>query len=76
MTKSLVNFDAKTLTSSLEGTQPRSTLGVKFCTFGLVSPSFFTFQLQFFEKSLQLQFAVMFFWTIIFINLIIFFVKI
>ena len=45
MTK-LVNFDAETLSSSLEGTQPRPRVGVMLCTFGSVSPSFFTFQFR------------------------------
>ena len=41
----LMNFDAETLSSSLEDTPPRPRVGVKFCTFGSVASTFFTFQL-------------------------------
>ena len=46
----LVNFDAGTLSSSLEGNQPRPRVGIR-CSFGSLAPSFFTFQIHFFHKT-------------------------
>ena len=47
----LMNFDAETLSSSLEDTRPRPRVGVKFCTFGSVAQTFFPFQPQFFLQT-------------------------
>ena len=49
----LVIFDAETLSTSLEESQPRPQVGVGAHTFGSLSPSFFTFKLQIFYKTLH-----------------------